>query len=94
MIQPLNDRLFIKKIPTGTVTAGGIVLPGAAAEKPSIGEVIAAGPGKEMPDGSTRPMHVAVGDRVLFLKTAGTDIKIDDDTLTQMIEDDVLAILA
>jgi chaperonin GroES len=93
MIKPLNDRIIVKKIPTETVTTGGIVLPGAAAEKPSVGEVIAAGPGKELPDGSTREMHVAVGDKVLFLKTAGVDIKLDEGVFTQMLEDEVLAIL-
>lgn len=93
MIQPLNDRIIIKKLPTETVTAGGIVLPGAAAEKPTVGEVIAVGQGKPLPDGSVRDMHVAVGDRVLFLKTAGTEIKLDEGTFSMLAEDEVIAIL-
>lgn len=93
MIKPLNDRIFIKKMATETISAGGIVLPGAAAEKPSVGEVIAIGPGKLLTDGTHRTMHVAVGDRVLFLKTAGTDIELDGSTITQLLEDDVVAIL-
>lgn len=93
MIKPLNDRIVVKKMDAETVSAGGIVLPGAAAEKPTIGEVVAVGQGKPLPDGTVRDMHVAVGDKVLFLKTAGTDIKLDEGTFSMLGEDEIIAIL-
>ncbi|MPV85389.1 co-chaperone GroES [Ostreibacterium oceani] len=92
-LRPLHDRVIIKREDEETTTAGGIVLPGSAAEKPSRGEVIAVGNGKTLDNGNTSAMAVKVGDKVLFGKYAGTEVKSDDDTLLVMREDEIMAII-
>jgi chaperonin GroES len=93
-IRPLHDRVVVKRVAEETVTAGGIVLPGSAAEKPSQGEVIAVGGGKPLDNGQTRPMELKVGDKVLFGKYSGSEVKIDGEELVVMREDDIMGVLA
>lgn len=93
-VQPLNDRIVIKREAADTISTGGIVLPGAAADKPAKGVVIAVGTGKLLPDGTVREMHVKIGDTVLFNKLSGVVIKLDNEDLLFMTEDDIMAILA
>jgi chaperonin GroES len=92
-LKPLNDRVVVKRIEEEEKTAGGIIIPDTAKEKPIQGEVLAVGSGKLMEDGSRRPLDVKSGDRVLFGKYAGTDIKIEGDELLIMREDDILAVI-
>jgi chaperonin GroES len=92
-LKPLGDRLIVKPLEQEEVTAGGIVLPETAKEKPQKGEVLAAGPGGRDESGERIPMEVAVGDMVLFAKYAGTEIKIDGDKHLILRESDVLAIV-
>jgi chaperonin GroES len=92
-IRPLHDRVLIKRLEEERTTAGGIVLPDSAAEKPIRGKVIAVGKGKVLEDGSIRVLDVKVGDQVLFAKYGGTEVKIDDEELLVMREDDIMAII-
>ena len=92
-IRPLHDRVIVKRIEEEKKSAGGIVIPDTAAEKPSQGEVVYAGPGKTDDNGKMVSMGVKVGDRVLFGKYAGTEIKIDDQEHVILREDEVLGIL-
>jgi chaperonin GroES len=92
-LKPLNDRVVVKRIEEEEKTAGGIIIPDTAKEKPIQGEVLAVGTGKLMEDGSRRPLDLKAGDRVLFGKYAGTDIKIDGEELLIMREDDILAVV-
>ncbi len=92
-IRPLHDRVVVKRVEEETKTAGGIVLPGSAAEKPSEGEVIAVGEGKALDNGQVRPMAVKVGDKVLFGKYSGTEVKVDGEQYIVMREDDIMGIL-
>ena len=92
-ITPLHDRVIVKRVAEETVTSGGIVLPGSAAEKPSQGEVLAIGAGKVLDNGSIHPMHVKSGDKVLFGKYSGSEVKIDGEDVIVMREDDILAVL-
>lgn len=92
-ITPLHDRIIVKRVAEETVTAGGIVLPGSAAEKPSQGEVVAVGTGKPLDNGSVRALQVKVGDKVLFGKYSGNEVKIDGEEVIVMREDDIMAIL-
>jgi len=92
-LKPLNDRVVVKRIEEEERTAGGIIIPDTAKEKPIQGEVLAVGTGKLMEDGSRRPLDVKAGDRVLFGKYAGTDIKIEGEELLIMREDDILAVI-
>ena len=92
-IRPLHDRLVVKRMEEERTSAGGILLPDSATEKPSRGEVIAVGNGKITDNGDVKPLDVKVGDEVLFGKYAGTEIKIDDDELLVMREDDIMAII-
>jgi chaperonin GroES len=92
-LKPLNDRVVVKRIEEEEKTAGGIIIPDSAKEKPIQGEVRAVGSGKLMEDGSRRPLDVKAGDRVLFGKYAGTDIKVENEELLIMREDDILAII-
>ena len=92
-IRPLHDRLLVKRVDEETKTKGGIIIPDTAKEKPQEGKVIAVGAGKVNEDGTTRPMDVKAGDRILFSKYAGTDVKVDGDDLIIIREDDVLGIL-
>ena len=90
-LQPLADRLVVKPIEREEVTRGGIVLPDTAKEKPQEGEVLAVGPGRLSEDGKRIPMDVKVGDRVVYAKYGGTEIKIEDEELIILRESDILA---
>lgn len=92
-LKPLNDRVVVKRIEEEQKTAGGIIIPDSAKEKPIQGEVMAVGNGKVLEDGSRRPLDLKVGDLVLFGKYAGTDIKVEGEELLIMREDDILAIV-
>ena len=90
---PLGDRLLVERLEAESKTAGGIVLPDAAKEKPIQGKVIAVGEGRRNDSGEVVPMQVKAGDRILFGKYAGTEVKVDGDEYLIMKEDDVLAVL-
>lgn len=92
-IRPLHDRVIVKRVEEERTTAGGIVLPGSAAEKPSQGKVLAVGNGKVLDNGEVRPMDVKVGDRVLFGKYAGSEVKVDGEELIVMREEDIMGVL-
>ncbi|MDR2876463.1 MAG: co-chaperone GroES [Chromatiales bacterium] len=92
-IKPLHDRAVVRRLEEERTTAGGIVIPDSAAEKPSRGEVVAVGSGKVLENGQVRPLDVRVGDKVLFGKYAGTEIKIDGTEYVVMREDDIMAVL-
>jgi chaperonin GroES len=93
-LKPLADRVVIKKLEAEDKTSGGIVLPDSAKEKPQQGEILAAGPGKLDEKGTRQPMEVKVGDKVLFAKYSGTEVKIDGVEYTILAERDILAIVA
>ena len=92
-IRPLQDRLIVKRMAEEEKTKGGIIIPDTAKEKPIEGKVIAAGNGKVLEDGKVRPLDVKAGDRILFSKYAGTEIKIDGEDRVILREEDVLAIV-
>lgn len=92
-LKPLNDRVLVKRLEEETKTAGGIIIPDSAKEKPMKGEVIAVGPGKVAEDGKRVKLAVEKGDKVLFNKYAGTEVKIDGVEHLMMREDDILAVL-
>ena len=92
--RPLQDRVLVRRIEQEEKTTGGIIIPGTAKEKPMEGEVIAAGPGARGDDGKLNPLDVKVGDRVLFGKWSGTEIKIDGEDLVVMKESDIMGIVA
>ncbi len=92
-IRPLHDRIIVKRVEEETTSAGGIVLPGSATEKPSEGEVLAIGSGKVLDNGDVRPLEVKVGDKVLFGKYSGNEVKIDGEELIVMREEDIMGIL-
>jgi chaperonin GroES len=92
--RPLHDRVVVKRIDAEEKTAGGIIIPDTAKEKPSQGEIIAAGPGARDESGKLVPLDLKVGDRVLFGKWSGTEIKIDGEDLMIMKESDLLGIIA
>lgn len=92
-IRPLHDRVIIKRMEEERTTAGGIVIPDTAAEKPIRGEVVAVGHGKVMDNGDTRALDVKVGDKVLFGKYSGTEIKVEGEELLVMREEDVMAVI-
>jgi chaperonin GroES len=91
-IKPLHDRVVIRRLEEEKVSAGGIVLPDSAKEKPAEGEVVAVGPGKAADNGNLIAMNVKVGDKVLFGKYAGQEVKVDGEELLVMREDDIIAI--
>jgi chaperonin GroES len=91
--RPLQDRVLIRRIAQEEKTTGGIIIPDTAQEKPMEGEVVAAGPGARAEDGSIHPLDVKAGDRVLFGKWSGTEIKIDGEDLMIMKESDLLGIV-
>ncbi len=93
-IRPLNDRVLVVRTEAEQKTAGGIIIPDTAKEKPQEGKVIAAGPGIMKEDGTRTPLDVKAGDRVLFAKYSGSDIKIDGVDHTFMRENDILAVFA
>lgn len=92
-IRPLHDRVIIKRMEEERKSAGGIVLPDSATEKPSKGEVLAVGKGKILENGSVRPLDIQIGDKVLFGKYSGTEVKVDGDDVLVMREEDVMAVL-
>ena len=92
-LKPLADRVVIKRIEQEEVKKGGIIIPDTAKEKPQKGEVIAVGPGRLDEQGNRMPMEVKVGDKVLFSKYAGTEVKIGDEEYLVMREDDILCII-
>lgn len=93
-IRPLNDRLIVKRLEEEEKTKGGIIIPDNAKEKPQQGEVVAVGSGKILEDGGKRvPLEVKKGDRILFGKYSGTEIKVDGDEYLMMREEDVLGVI-
>ena len=92
-LRPLHDRVIIKRLDNEHKTSSGIVIPDSAAEKPDQGEVLAIGDGKIGDDGKVRPLAVKVGDKVLFGKYSGTEVKVDGEDLLVMREDDVMAVI-
>jgi len=92
-IRPLNDRILVKRLEEEEKTKGGIIIPDSAKEKPAEGEVVAVGPGKTNDKGDVVHMQLKVGDRVLFSKYGGTDVKLDGEDYLIMREDDVLGVL-
>lgn len=93
-VKPLGDRVFIKVSASEEKTAGGLYLPDTAKEKPQIGEVVALGDGKRNDDGSRQQMEISVGDKVLYSKYAGTDVKLGTEEYVLLSEKDILAIVA
>lgn len=92
-VKPLHDRILIKRVEEKETIKGGIIIPDTAKEKPQEGEVIAAGTGKKTEDGKVIPLDVKAGDRILFGKYSGTEIKIDDEEFLIIREDEVLGII-
>ncbi|PTL37162.1 co-chaperone GroES [Candidatus Methylomirabilis limnetica] len=92
-VKPLHDRILVKRLEEKETKKGGIIIPDSAKEKPQEGEVIAVGPGKVGDDGKRQPMDVKAGDKILFGKYSGSEVKIDDKELLIMREEDVLCIL-
>ena len=92
-VRPLHDRVLIKRVEEETKSAGGIVLPGTAAEKPSRGNVIAVGRGKLLENGDIRPLDVKEGDHVLFGKYSGSEVKVDGEDYIIMREDEIMAVI-
>ncbi|MDX1498221.1 MAG: co-chaperone GroES [Salinisphaeraceae bacterium] len=92
-LRPLHDRVIIKRLEEERTSPGGIVIPDSATEKPSKGEVLAVGNGKVLDNGEQRALDVKVGDKVLFGKYSGTEVKIDGDELVVMREDDIMAVI-
>ncbi|KGE00956.1 co-chaperone GroES [Rhizobium sp. YS-1r] len=91
--RPLHDRILVRRVESEEKTRGGIIIPDTAREKPQEGEVIAAGPGARNDQGQIQPLDVKVGDRILFGKWSGTEIKIDGEDLLIMKESDVMGII-
>jgi len=92
-IRPLQDRIIVKRIEEEEKSKGGIIIPDTAKEKPQEGEVVAVGPGKVTEDGKRQPMEVKVGDKILFGKYSGSEVKLGDEEYLIMREEDVLGIL-
>ena len=92
--RPLHDRVLIRRVEGEERTAGGIIIPDTAKEKPMEGEVVAAGPGARGDDGKLQPMDVKAGDRVLFGKWSGTEVKLEGEELIIMKESDIMGVIA
>lgn len=92
-IRPLHDRLLVRRAEEEEKSAGGIILTDSAKEKPMQGSVIAIGNGKILPDGGVRPLDVKVGDKVLFGKYAGNDVKVNGEELLMMREEDIMGVV-
>jgi chaperonin GroES len=92
-IRPLQDRVLVKRLEEEEKTKGGIIIPDTAKEKPQMGKVVAAGKGKKTEDGKIVPLDVKEGDKILFSKYAGTEVKVEGDELLIMREDDILGIV-
>ncbi|MFT6751282.1 MAG: chaperonin GroES [Candidatus Azotimanducaceae bacterium] len=92
-IRPLQDRVVVRRTEEETTSAGGIVLPGSATEKPSQGEVLAVGPGKKLESGTVQPIDLKAGDKVLFGQYSGSTVKIDGEELLIMNESEVFGVV-
>jgi chaperonin GroES len=92
--RPLHDRVVVRRIQADEKTKGGIIIPDTAKEKPVEGEVVAVGPGRVQKDGKVRPLDVKKGDRILFGKYGGTDVKLEGQEHLIMREDDILAVIS
>ena len=92
-IRPLQDRVIVRRMEEETTSPGGIVIPDSAAEKPSRGEVVAVGNGLVLDNGEIRPLDLKVGDKVLFGKYSGTEVKVDGEDLLVMKEDDIMGVI-
>lgn len=92
-IRPLHDRVLVKRMEEERMSAGGIVIPDSAKEKPIQGEVLAVGKGKLLENGDIRPLDVRVGDRILFGKYSGTEVKLEGQELLVMREDDIMGVI-
>ena len=92
-IRPLQDRVIVKRVEEEEKTKGGIIIPDSAKEKPAEGKVVAVGKGKIGEDGKLQPLDVKVGDRILFSKYAGTEVKVDGEENLIMREDDILGVI-
>lgn len=92
-IRPLHDRVIVKRSEKERTSPGGIVIPDTSTEKPIRGEIVAVGNGKVLDDGQIRPLEIKTGDKVLFGKYAGTEVKIDGEEMLVMREEDILAVL-
>lgn len=92
-IRPLHDRVVIKRVEKEQTSAGGIVIPDSAKEKPIRGEVVAIGKGKALENGNYRPLDLKIGDVVLFGKYSGTEVKVDDEELLVLREEDIMGVL-
>ena len=91
-LRPLHDRVIVKRLEEDKTSAGGIVIPGSAAEKPIQGKIVAVGKGKILENGQVRPCDVKVGDKILFGKYDGTEVRVEGEDLLVMRENDVLAV--
>jgi chaperonin GroES len=92
-IRPLHDRVVVRRLESETTSAGGIVIPDSAKEKPIQGEIIAVGNGKVLEGGNVQPLDVKVGDKVLFGKYSGTEVKVGDEELLVMREEDIMGVI-
>ena len=92
-IRPLHDRVIVKRLEEEKTSAGGIIIPDTAAEKPVQGKIVAVGKGKILENGEIRPLDVKVGDKILFGKYGGTEVKVDGEDLLVMREEDVMAVI-
>ena len=92
-IRPLHDRVIVKRLEEERTSPGGIVIPDTAAEKPVQGKIVAVGKGKILEDGQVRPLDVKVGDKILFGKYSGTEVKVDGEERLILKEDDILGVL-
>ena len=92
-IRPLHDRVVVRRLEEETLTAGGIVLPDSAAEKPSQGEILAVGSGKVLDNGEVRALDVSVGDKILFGQYGGSTVKVDGDELLILSESEIFGVL-
>jgi chaperonin GroES len=92
-IRPLHDRVLVRRLEEEEVSKGGIIIPDSAKEKPAEGEIVAAGSGKKTEDGKVIPLDVKTGDKILFSKYSGSEIKLDGEEFLIMREDDILAVV-
>ena len=92
-IRPLHDRVIVRRLEEERTTAGGIVIPDSATEKPAQGEVLAVGKGKILDNGDVRPLDVKAGDKVLFGKYSGTEVKVEGEELLVMKEEDIMGVI-
>ena len=92
-LRPLHDRVIVKRMEEERMSAGGIVIPDSATEKPVRGEVLAVGNGKILDNGDKRPLDISVGDTILFGKYSGTEVKVDGEELLVMREEDIMAVI-